>query len=230
VRFSGIPNDEADEGHLGPTRRAPTGPKGADAASICADRFTPAVASRWLIGSLAGEERVQARREHSSGALTLQAGGDAAVAVQDEGDGDGRHLEPLGDGSGRVEQHGIGDARCLREREGTRPGVLGGDGQESDALGLVGVGDVVQGALAGAAGTTPGGGDGDHQQPASGGSRRPAATGEQPALKGDGVGRGVGGGVQPAPERLKGDRSDEEIGEGPAPSMRSDLQPTQASC
>ena len=79
-------------------------------------------------------------------------------------------------------------------------------------------------------GTTPGGGDGDHQQPASGGSRRPAATGEQPALKGDGVGRGVGGGVQPAPERLKGDRSDEEIGEGPAPSMRSDLQPTQASC
>jgi hypothetical protein len=123
VRFSGIPNDEADEGHLGPTRCAPTGPKGADAASICADRFTPAVASRWLIGSLAGEERVQARREHSSGALTLQAGGDAAVAVQDEGDGDGRHLEPLGDGSGRVEQHGIGDARCPREREGTRPGV-----------------------------------------------------------------------------------------------------------
>jgi hypothetical protein len=28
-------------------------------------------ASRWLIGSLAGEERVQARRERSPGALTL---------------------------------------------------------------------------------------------------------------------------------------------------------------
>ena len=78
-----MPNDEADEGHLGPTRRAPTGPKGADAASICADRVTPVVASRWLIGSLAGEERVRVRRQRSSGALTLQAGGDASVAVHD---------------------------------------------------------------------------------------------------------------------------------------------------
>ena len=88
------------------TRRAPTGPKGPDAASICDDRLVPEVASRWLLGSLAGKERVQARRERSSGALTLQAGGDASVAVQHDGDGDGRHLEPLGDGSGRVEQHG----------------------------------------------------------------------------------------------------------------------------
>ena len=72
MHFSGIAKDESDEGHLASDPPCPDWPeRGPDAASICDDRLVPEVASRWLLGSLAGEELVQARRQRSQGALTL---------------------------------------------------------------------------------------------------------------------------------------------------------------
>jgi hypothetical protein len=135
-----LPGDGADDGHLAPQPACLDWP----VRCLMLLRFVTTASrttwphSRWWLVNISGEERVQTRRERSPGELTIKAGGDASVAVQDDGDRHGRHLEPLGDGSGRVEQHGIGDTRGPREAEAARPGVLDGDGQEPDTLGRVG--------------------------------------------------------------------------------------------